>query len=301
MRTADFAVRDGVGASCVALPPGSWPTLLDFMAARFPAIGRAEWILRMQRGAVFDERGVAVTPETAYQPNRQVFYYRSLESEVAIPFQETVLFQDDWLVVADKPHFLPVTPSGIYLQETLLVRLKRRLGIDTLTPIHRIDRDTAGLVVFCIVPAARDRYQALFRDRAVTKIYEAVAPWRDDLALPLRYRSRLAESPAFMQMAEVAGAPNAETGIEMIQRRGAHALYRLQPTTGQKHQLRAHMAALGIGILNDRIYPVLQPAVRATAAPDYSQPLQLLARSLGFVDPVSGQMRHFESERRLQD
>ena len=300
MRSADFPLRDGVGASCVALPAGSWPTVLDFLAARFPAIGRAEWVLRMQHGAVFDQNGVALDSKSPYQAHSQVFYYRSLASEAIIPFAETVLFQDEWLVVADKPHFLPVTPSGIYLQETLLVRLKRRLGIASLTPIHRIDRDTAGLVLFSTVPETRDRYQALFRDRAVDKVYEAIAPWRQDLALPLVYRSRLTESPAFMQMAEVDGTPNAQTSIELIERRGAHALYRLQPSTGQKHQLRAHMAALGIGIVNDRIYPTLQPAASATEAPDYSQPLQLLARSLTFTDPVTGQMRRFDSERHLQ-
>ena len=300
MRSADFPLREGVGASCVALPPGPWLTVLDFLADRFPAIGKSEWHARMQRDDVFNAAGEAVGPETVFRAHGQIYYYRSLAPEFPIPFEATVLFQDEWLVVADKPHFLPVTPSGGYLQETLLVRLKRALGIDTLVPMHRLDLDTAGIVLFTIQPQTRDHYQALFRDRLVQKIYEAIAPWRPELSLPMVHRSRLVESPAFMQMTQAPGQPNAETRIELIERYGANARYRLLPATGQKHQLRAHMAAVGIGIINDRIYPHLQPAVDPSIRRDYSRPLQLLARGVSFVDPISGQPRHFESQRRLQ-
>ena len=300
MRSADFPHREGVGASCVALPPGPWLTVLDFLANRFSAIGKSEWQARMQRGDVFDASGAAVRPETVFRAHSQIYYYRSLAPEIRIPFEATVLFQDEWLVVADKPHFLPVTPSGGYLQETLLVRLKRALGINTLVPMHRIDQDTAGIVLFTIQPQTRDRYQALFRDRLVAKTYEAIAPLRPELFLPIVHRSRLVESPAFMQMTQVAGPVNAETRIELIERCRAHARYRLLPATGQKHQLRAHMAALGIGIINDRIYPHLHPFAEPSIPKDYSQPLQLLARCISFVDPISGQSRYFESQRRLQ-
>ena len=300
MRAADLPLRDGVGASCVALPAGPWATVIDFLASRFPAIGRPEWEARMQRGDVIDARGDAVAPQSPYRAHGQIFYYRNLAVETPIPFEETILFQDDWLVVADKPHFLPVTPSGGYLQQTLLVRLKRRLGIDTLAPMHRIDRDTAGIVLFTVQPHTRNRYQALFRDRAVAKIYEAIAPWRAELALPLVYRSQLVQSGAFMQMQERAGVPNAETAVELMEVRGRFARYRLRPATGQKHQLRAHMAALDIPIVNDRIYPHLYPAEIAATAPDYSRPLQLLAQSLAFTDPYSGQQRQFHSRLRLQ-
>ena len=186
--------RDGVGASCVALPPGTWPTILDFLAQRFPNVARAEWSARMLRGDVLDAHGDRIAPDSAYRPHAKIHYYRSLPAETPIPFAATVLYQDDYLVVADKPHFLPVTPAGRYLQETLLVRLKRQLGIDTLAPMHRLDRETAGLVLFTIRPETRDRYQALFRERAVVKRYQAIAPWRPDLSLPLVYRSRLVQS-----------------------------------------------------------------------------------------------------------
>lgn len=253
----------------------------------------------MRDGLVLDDAGHALPPDAPYRAHSRVFYYRSIADEPKIPFAETVLFQDDLLVVADKPHFLPVAPSGRFVQETLLVRLKRKLGIDTLAPMHRIDRDTAGLVLFTIQPGTRDAYQRMFRDRAVDKRYEAIAPWRADMTWPLTCRNRLVESAAFMQMQAVDGAVNAETVISVIETAGdgAHARYLLQPRTGQKHQLRAHMAGLGVPIINDRIYPVLQAA---TSEPeDFSAPLQLLAKAVAFRDPVTGQPRRFESRRTL--
>lgn len=291
-----LSVREGVGRSCVALPVGPWTTLMAFFVQRFPSIPREEWLARMQRGEVTDEQGAAVGPETVFTPHTRLFYYRSLPDEPRIPFDEAVLYQDDAIVVADKPHFLPVTPSGRYLQETLLVRLKRKLGIDTLAPVHRIDRETAGLVLFTVRPCARGAYQALFRDRAVEKRYEAIAPIRADLALPLIHASRLKEGDSFMTMHEVAGEPNAETHIELLESASGLGRYGLRPKTGKRHQLRAHMAALGIPIVNDALYPTLLPY---DAAPDYRRPLQLLARSLDFTDPITGRLHRFESRHRL--
>jgi tRNA pseudouridine32 synthase/23S rRNA pseudouridine746 synthase len=287
---------DGVGRSCVALPPGPWPTLIEFLVERFPRIARDEWLARMRRGEVTDSQGAPMVPESPFRPHTKLYYYRCLPPEPCIPFEEEVLYQDDLIVVADKPHFLPVTPSGRYLQETLLVRLKRKLGIDTLAPVHRIDRETAGLVLFTVQPATRGRYQALFRERSVDKRYEAIAPHRADCAGPLIRATRLEEGASFMTMQEVAGEPNAETHIEVIESWGDLARYGLRPLSGKRHQLRVHMAALGLPIVNDLIYPTLQPD---TPEPDYSRPLRLLARSLEFTDPVSCESRRFESRHRL--
>lgn len=289
-------VGNGVGRSCVALPAGPWATQLEFLLHRFPKIECGEWLARMQRGDVTDAQGSLVRPDARFTPHTKLFYYRSLPPEPRIPFDEVVLYQDDLIVVADKPHFLPVIPSGRYLQETLLVRLKRKLGIDTLAPVHRIDRETAGLVLFTVQPHTRGCYHALFRDRAVDKHYEAIAPLHAGLTLPLIHASRLEEGDSFMTMKEVPGEPNAETYIELIEALGPRARYGLKPLTGKRHQLRAHMAALGMPILNDSIYPTL---LSDTSAPDYACPLQLLARSLAFTDPVSGESRRFESAHRL--
>jgi tRNA pseudouridine32 synthase/23S rRNA pseudouridine746 synthase len=292
-------LRDGVSASAVALPLGPWPTVAAFLAERLPKVSADDWLARMAAGEVLDLHGAALPPDAPYRAGGRLYYYRHLAQELPIPFEEQVLFVDEHLVVADKPHFLPVLPSGRYVQETLLVRLKKRLGLAELTPIHRIDRETAGLVVFCIQPQARNAYQALFRERAVHKVYEAIAPFRPELALPLNYRSRLQERPeAFMQMQEMPGEANAETLIELMEARGHLARYRLSPRTGQKHQLRAQMSALGLPILGDRIYPQLLPDSEALAR-DFSQPLQLLAKRLEFTDPLSGRPRCFESAQTL--
>ena len=289
--------RDGVGPSCVALPEGPWATIAECLVQRFPAVGAQAWAERIAAGDVVDEHGVAITPLRAHQPHLRVYYYRAVMDELRVPFDEVVLFQDAHIVVADKPHFLSVTPSGGHLHETLLVRLKRKLGIDTLAPVHRIDRETAGLVLFSIDPSTRGRYQRVFAERLALKEYECIAPWRALLALPLTQRSRLVDDPAhFMRMCEAPGEPNSETHIALIERSGPLARYRLLPLTGKRHQLRVHCAALGMPIVGDRIYPSLLPA----NTDDHARPLQLLARVLAFTDPVTGEARRFESTLRLR-
>ncbi len=294
-------LRHGVSASAVLMPyEGGWDWVLDFLSHRLPQVSRADWLQRMRDGAVLDARGQVLPPDSVFRAGERVYYYRELAQEPRVPFEESILFQDEALLVADKPHFLPVTPSGRYVQETLLTRLKRRTGLADLSPIHRIDRETAGLVVFSLQPAQRGAYQALFRDRLVDKVYEAIAPFNPGLSLPLTRRSRLQErSEAFMQMHEVDGDCNAETRVTLLEcLPGAEGLarYALYPSTGQKHQLRAHMNALGLPIVGDRIYPTLLPMEQE---PDFSRPLQLLARELSFMDPISGQRRSFTSRLRL--
>ena len=287
--------RDGVGPSCVALSQGPWATITDYLVERFPAQPRALWLQRMASCEVVDEHGVPVTPTRVYQAPLRLYYYREVPQETPIPFYADILHQDEHLLVLDKPHFLPVTPSGNYLQETALVRLKRALGLNTIVPIHRIDRDTAGLVLFSLQPSTRDHYQRLFREHRVNKSYEAIAPWSSTLEMPLVRSSRIGPSAHFMQHCELTGPANARTHVELLQRQGELGFYRLRPVSGHQHQLRVHMAALGIPILNDGIYPVLTPE----GAADYSRPLQLLARSLEFTDPLSGVERQFSSRRVL--
>ena len=227
--------------------------------------------------------GEPVAAQDPYRPDTHLLYFRRLGRETEIPFTEEIIYQDDHLLVADKPHFLPVTPGGLYLQQTLLYRLKKRTGIQTLSPIHRIDRDTAGLVVFSIQPHERAAYQNLFRDRAVKKIYEAIAPYDESLAnqLPMTYRSRLEESEHFLQMKEVPGKPNTDTIIELLEVQKPWARYRLIPGSGKKHQLRCHLNALNIPIRNDQIYPVLTPYQEYDL--DFSKSLQLLAKEIAFI------------------
>lgn len=291
--------HNGLGPSCVGLPAGSWPTLLDFLKERFPNVSPQTWLDRMARGDVIDELGQPVVPQRAtqapYAAHQRLYYYREVPNEPSIPFDEVVLFEDAHLLVVDKPHFLPVVPSGGYLRETVLVRLKNKRGLDDLVPIHRIDRDTAGLVLFSKQPASRAAYCALFSQHQVRKTYQAIAPWRADLSWPQTRTSRIREAGHFMLQHEVPGQPNAITHIDVLEVRGNLARYQLQPVTGQRHQLRVHMLGLGLQILNDGLYPVLTPEGQV----DYAKPLQLLAKRLEFIDPIKGEPRLFDSERVL--
>jgi tRNA pseudouridine32 synthase/23S rRNA pseudouridine746 synthase len=293
-------MRDGVSASRVGVGDGRFATVLAFLVARFPAV--ADWPGRLARGDVLDAAGRALAPDSPCPAGTLLWYWRDPPPEPRVPFEIDVLHQDEHLVVIDKPHFLPSIPSGRHLHETALVRLKKQSGIATLAPLHRLDRETAGVLVFTVRPDERGAYHALLRDRAVEKVYEAVAPWRADLALPLRARHRLDKTAGdgFMQVRVVAGEPNAEATVELVARLDdRRALYRLTPHTGRTHQLRVQMAALGLPICGDRIYPALWPEPRPDATPDWSDPLQLLAREIAFVDPVTGQSRRFTSRRTL--
>ena len=273
--------------------------MLDFLVERFPAISADEWSARMAGGNVVDRTGRCVTPEQPYVPYGKLYYYRSVPNELPNAAQACVLFEDELLVVADKPHFLPVTPSGDYLQETLLVRLRRKLGLDALTPLHRLDRETAGVVLFAKQPASCAGYHSLFVDRKVAKTYQAIAPRSPSLQFPLTRTSTLVTSDHFMQMREApddaSRKPNARTDIELLETCGSHGRYRLRPLTGKRHQLRVHMAALGLPILGDRIYPSLLPQ----GGDKVDNPLRLLAESIAFRDPVTGESRNFFSRQQL--
>ena len=294
-------LRDGVAASCVALPHGAWPSLLDFLAHRLPKVSRDDWQTRMQNGEVFDAKGAPLPPHAPFVPQSRVYYYRMLQGEPTLPELENIVFADKHLVVADKPHFMPVTPKGRYVQTSLLVRLRQRLGLSELSPLHRIDRETAGLVLFAVRAQDRNAYQRLFATRQLHKVYQAIAPVRDDLSFPLVRKSRIDSQERFFVSHEVAGPANSETRIalldQIVEGTNKRGLYALEPITGKRHQLRVHMWSLGLPIEGDQFYPEVLRG--ADEADDFSQPLQLLAQELRFTDPITGQSRHFKSARRL--
>ena len=297
-RVAQMPVHEGVSASVVSVPAGHWPSLLDFLAQRMPGIPRDEWAQRLSQGLVLQESGQSAQVDQACQAGQRFFYYRNVADEPRLPVQAAVLFEDDHLLVADKPHFMPVTPSGPYVQQCLLVQLKRLTGHADLVPLHRVDRETAGLVLFGKRLHERDAYHALFRDHQIHKRYHAVAAHCANLALPSVHTSRLAEDPAhFFKMREVPGEANSETSIAVLHQEGQRALYQLEPVTGKRHQLRVHMNALGIPIEGDQFYPhVLRGPDEAE---DFKRPLQLLAQAVAFTDPLTGEHRKFESRLQL--
>ena len=289
--------RNGVGASRVSLPVGPWPTVLDFLLERMPDISREEWLHRFEHGLVLNVDAQPVAATQSYTPHTKLYYYRHIANEPVLPQKASIVFEDEHLIVADKPHFMPVTPAGRYVQQSLLVQLKHLTGNDDLVPLHRIDRETPGLVMFGKRLQDRDGYHALFRDKEMHKVYEAVAAYNPSLELPRTHTSRLQPDELFFRTQEVEGEPNSETRIGLLKVQGARALYQLEPISGKRHQLRVHMMALGLPLEGDQFYPKVLRG--PDAEEDFSNPLQLLAKSVAFTDPITGEPREFHSAMRL--
>ena len=244
---------------------------------------------------VYDD-GRPVLVDDPYLPHTFVWFHRDLRDEVEVPGSLDVVHRDERIVVVDKPPFLSTIPRGQHVQQSVVVRLRHELGLPELSTLHRLDRVTSGLLLLATERRWRGRYQVMFEHGTVRKTYRALAPWRDDLELPVTVRNHIHKTRGAWQAEVVPGAPvNAETLVEVESRLGDLAVYRLTPRTGRTHQLRLHLLGLGIPIVGDPLYPV----VHETAIDDFSRPLQLLASELAFVDPVDGTPRSFVSRREL--
>ncbi|MFD8198660.1 RluA family pseudouridine synthase [Streptomyces sp. NPDC059701] len=296
--------RHGVDPVRVRLPAaGPWATVREHLVERLSGAGAGTVEDMFDAGRIVGADGRPVAVDAPYEPGLYVWFHRDLPPEVPVPFPLEVVHRDEHIVVADKPHFLATTPRGGHVTETALARLRRELGVPALGAAHRLDRLTAGLVLFTVRPEERGAYQSLFRDRRVRKEYEAVAPYDPALALPRTVRSRIVKERGILAARQVEGEPNAVTRVELTGHRGpgpagvpALGRYRLVPATGQTHQLRVHLSALGVPILGDPLYPEVAAPV---AAGDFRRPLQLLARELSFTDPVTGREHRFLSGRSL--
>ncbi|GAB2848943.1 RluA family pseudouridine synthase [Lentzea nigeriaca] len=287
--------RNGLDAARLKLPAdGPWLSLRDHLVERLPRVApaRIEEMLREERiWSVSGPLGL----DAPFVPDSYIWFHRDLPVEVPVPFDVSVVYRDDDIVVADKPHFLATIPRGQHIMQTALVKLRDSLGLPDLSPAHRLDRVTAGLVLFVVRRELRGKYQTMFRDRLVTKEYEAIAPYSPSLTLPTVVRSRIIKERGIITAFEVDGEPNAETHVSLVEHRNGLGRYHLKPLTGRTHQLRLHMSGLGVPIVNDDFYPVL----RERPLDDFSSPLQLLARTLSFVDPVTGEERSFTSGLKL--
>ena len=295
MPKAPLPVRNGLNPSRVGLPEsGPWETTLDYLLQRFYA-DRVRVQEKVDAGEVVDAVGIPIDPTTPFEADAFVYLYRDPLPERRVPFEIEILHRDSDLLVIDKPHFLATMPRGFYIVESALVRLRRELGLPDLSPLHRLDRVTAGVLMFSLRPEQRGAYQQLFAHRKVTKYYEAVADHRPGVPMPTTVRSRIVKERGTPTADEVPGEPNSETRIELLDSSGDVGLYGLHPATGKVHQLRLHMNSLGLPIRNDNFYPRLLDTVPYA----YSTPLQLIARSVEFDDPFSGERRRFDSHRPL--
>lgn len=261
----------------------------DFLVDRLPDAVPVD--ARLESGDFVNQAGQPWTGGEPYRANAFIWFHRPLHAEPVVPFTIEVLHQDARIVVVDKPHFLATTPNGTHVRETVLVRLRESLALPELTPAHRLDRLTAGVLVLTTQREHRGVYGTLFQTHAVDKAYEALAPYDPALELPCRVTNRIEKHRGSLQAEVVAGEPNAVTVVEVLETRGEVARYRLTPTTGKTHQLRVHMAALGLPILGDSLYPT----VLNVAPDDFIAPLQLVARSLRFTDPVDQTAREYTS------
>jgi tRNA pseudouridine32 synthase/23S rRNA pseudouridine746 synthase len=261
------------------------PVLAE-LTARFGEQAR----VKVLAGEVVDADGVPIDGATVLTAGASVYLYRDLPQEVPVPFDIPVLHRDADIVVVDKPHFLATMPRGRHVAQTALVRLRRELGMPELSPAHRLDRLTAGVLLFTTRRGLRGPYQTLFARGLVRKTYLARAAVNPALELPRVVRSRIVKRRGHLQAVSEPGAPNAETLVELLTPDGG---YRLTPRTGRTHQLRLHMASLGLPISGDPLYP----NVIDVPADDFSTPLQLLAQRIAFDDPISGQPREFVSRR----
>lgn len=289
--------RSGVDPVRVRLPgTGSWATVRDHLVERLGAAVPAQRVDAMFAAGEVHGADGPLAPDAAYRPGGHVWFHRELPEEVPVPFAIEVLHRDDRLLVVDKPHFLATMPRGAHVVQTALSRLRHDLSLPELSPAHRLDRLTAGVLMFVVRPELRGTYQTIFRDRLVSKEYEAVARHDPALVLPRTVESRIVKERGELAAREVAGEPNARSHVELLEHRDGLARYRLRPETGRTHQLRVHMNTLGVPILGDPVYPrVLPPA----APGDFSRPLLLLARALAFDDPVTGERHRFVSRRSL--
>ncbi|WP_035792271.1 pseudouridine synthase [Kitasatospora mediocidica] len=295
--TAPLPQRGGIDPVRLRLPgEGPWPTVRAYLLDHFPE-RLGDRVEAMLREGLFVGVDGPLAPDTPFLPDSYLWFHRDLPDEVPVPFGIDVLYRDERLLVVDKPHFLATMPRGGHVAETALARLRRDLDLPALSPAHRLDRLTAGVVMFVVAPEHRGAYQTLFRDHLVRKEYEAVARYDPELVLPRTVRSRILKERGVIAAQEVAGEPNSESRIELIEHRGTLGRYRLLPMTGRTHQLRLHMSSLGLPLLGDPVYPVL---LAGSAPDDFDNPLQLLARRLEFTDPVTGEERCFTSGRTLR-
>ncbi len=286
---------NGINPSYLWLPAGDWPSLFAFLCQRFPHLAADGIARRLTQGDIVDDQGQAFGLDSPYRPHQRIWYHRQVPDEPELPFAERILFHNERIVIADKPHFMAATPAGRHLQNTLLTRLRKRLNNPELSPAHRLDRETAGLMLFTTQPQWRGPYQQLFQDRQVDKEYLAVANYQHH-DWPLDYACRLEKQPNSFCMQVVAGEANSHCQIQLLERQQDWGLYLLRPSTGKQHQLRVQMASLGMGLKNDPWYPILQDE----RPDDWQRPLQLQAKTLAFTDPIDGQEHRFHSQQLLQ-
>ncbi len=287
-----------------------YPFIVDFLKVRFPQISEQRWIDRINRGLVCLANGKKLTKESLYTPLTMLLYYKTADEEISIPFKEKIIYMDKNVIAVDKPHFLPVMPGGKYINENLLTRLKEKTGNHDIVPVHRIDRETSGVVLFSSDRRTRGAYQSLFMNGKVEKTYYAITepsmgladssltvlPWNlSTTNQSYLIQSRIVKGEPWFTMKQVKGKINARTIITEVKRKNYRVLFKIRLLTGKKHQIRIHLSSIGCKIVNDSLYPHLLPE----HVPDFQNPLKLQSKRVKFSDPVTGRIFEFISTSRM--
>lgn len=302
-------IRDGLNPTQARVtegPVSAWDFVQNLILTqrhRHPEDNEAALQARFDAEEVVRQDGTPLSPSSILATNTVLYFYRMPAPETPVPYDIPIIFEDHHLLVADKPPFMATMPRARHITETATVRLRRKTGNNELSPAHRLDRLTSGILVFTKDRSVRGAYQTLFAERRVTKTYEAIAPLAD-VSPGTIWRSRMEKTPGELQGHIVDGPVNAITevaAIEPIDKAPYEAIhgplpdlakYTLKPQTGKTHQLRLHMLQAGIPIIGDPIYPVIYPA----EAEDMRVPMHLTASHISFIDPVTGDSREFTSQ-----
>ncbi len=289
-------ILNGIASSFIVTPTEIfWNSVESFLLASFPHLDPAKFQQRVHDGRIYYDDGSSVKLNATCIAGQRLWYFREIENEVKIPFDYEVLHEDEHIIVVDKPHFLSTTPVGNFLHETVVTRMRKRTGNMQITPAHRLDRSTAGVLMLTKHKGAREKYQSLFARRDTDKTYHAICQQNASLQTSFDIALRIKPNDNDMFVSVSPGKPNSHTKVRQLQSNNKLSLYELKPVSGKKHQLRVHMSHYGAAIVNDNWYPIAEPE-----SPDhFNKPLQLLAVSLAFTDPFSGQIREFRTKRQL--
>jgi tRNA pseudouridine32 synthase/23S rRNA pseudouridine746 synthase len=269
-------------------------TIFEYLLARFPQVDENIWRARVAHGLITLSDGTLLQESSPYRHGLTVFYRKEVASEPPPLEEPRIVYRDDEVLVVDKPHGMPVTPAGDHVERSVLFRVQTITELPDLAPIHRLDRDTAGLLLFTINLDARAHYHQLFAEGRVEREYCAIAHTADALQESRWHiENRIEPGEPWYRQRIVEGRINAITDIELVDSRSGLGQFRLFPKTGKKHQLRVHMASIGCPIVGDPFYPSI------TNKNEGDPPLQLLASRLGFTDPLTRASHSFTSTRTM--
>lgn len=297
--------RDGLGASRARVPDGVSTSAFAFLSRiiaeqrhRHPEDNDAAVRRRFAAGEVVLRDRTPLRPDSELSAGTDIFFYRRPAPETPVPYEIATVYEDENILIVDKPPFLATMPRAAHITETVTVRLRRATGNEELTPAHRLDRMTSGLLLLTKRREIRGAYQEMFARREVYRRYEAVAAYDPSLQ-PGQWAHHIVKRHGELASTILADEPpnsftnflgasplSAAENQDLRQRYGLEgdfARYALEPITGRTHQLRVQMLDNRVPILGDPVYPTPQPFGKE----DFTAPMLLRCETIRFTDPIT--------------